>query len=62
MRWRNRISELYRMVLLGMEPISEDIRRVGVGGSDPYEEFDRLGVPNGRAVLQGNGARGLDQT
>lgn len=33
---------LYRR-LFQVEPISEDIRQVGVGGSDPYEEFDRMG-------------------
>jgi murein DD-endopeptidase MepM/ murein hydrolase activator NlpD len=33
---------LYRR-LFQMEPISDDIRQVGVGGSDPYEEFDRMG-------------------
>ena len=51
-------QQLYRMVF-GMEPISEDIRRVGVGGSDPYEEFDRLGVPTG-ALLRET-AQELDQ-
>ena len=33
--------QLYRK-LLQADPISEDVRRVGVGGSDPYEGFDRF--------------------
>lgn len=37
-----RDETLYRR-LFQIEPISEDIRQVGVGGSDPYEEFDRMG-------------------
>lgn len=37
-------QQLYRTVF-GVEPVSEDIRRLGVGGSDPYREFDRLGPP-----------------
>ncbi len=37
-------QQLYRTVF-GLEPVSEDVRRLGVGGSDPYEEFDRLGPP-----------------
>lgn len=32
---------LYRL-LLQADPISEDVRQVGVGGSDPYEQFDRF--------------------
>ena len=32
---------LYRL-LLQADPISEDVRRVGVGGSDPYEPFNRF--------------------
>ncbi len=31
-------QELYRE-LLQLEPISSDVRQVGVGGADPYEEF-----------------------
>ena len=50
--------ELHR-VLLGVEPISEDVRRLGVGGSDPYEEFDRLGSPTGTLLKET--AQGLDQ-
>lgn len=37
-------QELYR-VLLQAEPISDDIRQVGVGGSDPYESFNRFSTP-----------------
>lgn len=33
---------LYRR-LFQIEPISEDVRKVGVGGSDPYEQFDEMG-------------------
>lgn len=33
---------LYRR-LFQLEPISDDVRQVGVGGSDPYKEFDRMG-------------------
>ena len=50
--------QLYR-TLLGVEPISEDIRRLGVGGSDPYEEFDRLGSPTGTLLKET--AQRLDQ-
>lgn len=50
--------ELHR-VLLGVEPISEDVRRLGVGGSDPYEEFDRLGSPTGTLLKET--AQRLDQ-
>lgn len=37
-----RDQTLYRR-LFEMEPISEDVRQVGVGGSDPYEQFDEMG-------------------
>ena len=50
--------ELHR-VLLGVEPISEDVRRLGVGGADPYEEFDRLGSPTGTLLKET--AQRLDQ-
>ena len=33
---------LYRR-LFQMDPISEDVRQVGVGGTDPYEQFDEMG-------------------
>lgn len=34
---------LYRR-LFQMEPISEDVRQVGVGGADPYKQFDEMGA------------------
>ncbi len=34
-------QDLYRL-LLQADPISEDVRQVGVGGADPYEQFDRF--------------------
>jgi len=34
---------LYRR-LFQMEPISEDVRQVGIGGADPYRQFDELGA------------------
>ncbi|MEF8816475.1 MAG: M23 family metallopeptidase [Salinibacter sp.] len=34
---------LYRR-LFQMEPISEDVRQVGVGGADPYRQLDKLGA------------------
>jgi len=33
---------LYRR-LFQLEPISEDVRQVGVGGADPYKEFNEMG-------------------
>lgn len=33
---------LYRR-LFQMKPISDDVRQVGVGGSDPYKQFDEMG-------------------
>jgi len=33
---------LYRR-LFEMEPISDDVRQVGVGGADPYKQFDEMG-------------------
>ena len=36
-----RDESLYR-TLLQVEPISDDVRQVGVGGSDQYREFDRF--------------------
>lgn len=35
-------QELYRR-LFQIEPISDDVRQVGVGGSDPYKEFEEVG-------------------
>lgn len=37
----SRDEELYR-TLLQVEPISDDVRQVGVGGTDQYREFDRF--------------------
>lgn len=34
--------ELYRR-LFQIEPISEDVRQVGVGGTDPYSRFEKMG-------------------
>lgn len=39
--------ELYR-TLLQAEPISDDVRQMGIGGTDPYEEFDQF---NGETTL-----------
>jgi murein DD-endopeptidase MepM/ murein hydrolase activator NlpD len=41
-------QELYR-TLFQIEPISEDVRKVGVGGSDPYERYSRFST--GTATL-----------
>ncbi len=38
-----RDRRLYRR-LFQMEPISDDVRQVGVGGADPYKKFDRMGA------------------
>ena len=43
-------QELYRTILQA-DPISEDIRKVGVGGQDPYTEFDRFS-PSAAQVLK----------
>lgn len=43
--------KLYRK-LLQADPISEDVRRVGVGGSDPYEEYDRFDDRTARLMRQ----------
>lgn len=53
-----RDQRLYRR-LFQMEPISEDIRQVGVGGSDPYKEFDEMGE-DASALLK-NTAQKLDK-
>ncbi|PSQ89950.1 MAG: M23 family peptidase [Bacteroidetes bacterium QS_8_64_10] len=34
-------KKLYR-TLLGAAPLSDDVRRAGVGGTDPYQKFDRF--------------------
>lgn len=49
---------LYRR-LFQMEPISDDVRQVGVGGANPYEEFDKL-EETASSLLQ-NTARKLDK-
>lgn len=36
-------QQLYR-TLLGADPISEDVRQVGVGGTDSYEQYDRYSM------------------
>lgn len=43
-------QDLYR-TLLQAAPISDDVRRVGVGGSDPYARFDRYS-PNTASLLR----------
>jgi murein DD-endopeptidase MepM/ murein hydrolase activator NlpD len=40
---------LYRK-LLQAEPISEDVRRVGIGGAEPHEEFKRFDGKTGRLM------------
>ncbi len=39
-------KELYR-TLFQADPISEDVRQVGVGGSDPYEKYSRFSSSTG---------------
>lgn len=57
-----RLSEtdqhLYRS-LLEADPISEDIRQVGVGGADPYAAFNRFSAST--SSLLRNTARQIDQ-
>lgn len=50
--------ELYR-TLLQVDPISEDVRQVGVGGTDPYESYDRFNVET--ASLLRETSQTLDQ-
>jgi murein DD-endopeptidase MepM/ murein hydrolase activator NlpD len=50
--------ELYR-TLLQIEPISDDVRKVGVGGADAYSQFDRFGTKT--AQLLRETASTLDQ-
>ena len=50
-------QDLYR-ALLQTAPISDDVRRVGVGGSDPYARFDRYS-PNTAKLLR-NSSSTLD--
>jgi len=49
---------LYR-TLLDAEPISEDVRQVGVGGSDGYDRFARFGVAS--SMLLRRSSQTLDQ-
>lgn len=51
-------QHLYR-TLLQTEPISDDIRQVGVGGSDPYAQFDSYS--EGTASLLRSTSASLDQ-
>ena len=51
-------QELYRE-LLQMEPISPDVRQVGVGGSDPYGEFSAFSEET--AELLRSTSQSLDQ-
>lgn len=51
-------KKLYRR-LFEMEPISEDVRQVGVGGSNPYGEYDQMGAET--ATLLKNTAQKLDK-
>lgn len=50
--------DLYR-TLLQVDPISEDVRQVGVGGSDVYESYDRF--EGDAATLLRETANSLDQ-
>ncbi len=51
-------QDLYR-TLLQTEPISDDIRQVGIGGSDPYAQFDSYS--EGTASLLRSTSASLDQ-
>jgi murein DD-endopeptidase MepM/ murein hydrolase activator NlpD len=51
----DQLSEKDRKVyrtLLQIEPISEDVRQVGVGGSDLYEKFDHLSGQTGKLLRE----------
>lgn len=50
-------QEIYRTIF-GAEPIPDDVRQVGVGGTDPYEQFDRFSTPT--ASLLRENAEALD--
>ena len=43
-------QDLYRTILQA-DPISEDVRKMGIGGKDPYEEFNRFN-PNAAGLLK----------
>ena len=51
-------QNLYRL-LLQADPISEDVRQVGVGGTDPYEKFDRFSSSTSKLLRET--AQQLDQ-
>lgn len=51
-------QKLYR-TLLEADPISEDVRRVGVGGADPYESYARF--TSGTAGMLRKSAQMLDE-
>ena len=51
-------QNLYRL-LLQADPISEDVRQVGIGGADPYAKFDRFS--SSTAKLLRETAQQLDQ-
>jgi murein DD-endopeptidase MepM/ murein hydrolase activator NlpD len=44
-------QNLYR-ALLQAQPISQDVRRVGVGGSDPYADYDRFSPTTSKLLRQ----------
>lgn len=46
-----RDRELYR-VIMGADPIPEDVSRVGIGGTDPYSRFDGLSESAARLLRQ----------
>lgn len=48
-------SELYRVVFQ-VDPISEDVRKVGVGGSDEYQKFDGYSDETSGLLRRINGA------
>jgi murein DD-endopeptidase MepM/ murein hydrolase activator NlpD len=48
-------SELYRVVFQ-VDPISEDVRKVGVGGADEYEKFDGYSDETSRLLRRINSA------
>ena len=51
-------QQLYR-VILQADDISDEVRQVGVGGSDPYQEFDRFSASTARLLR--SSATQLDQ-
>ncbi len=53
-----RDRELYR-VIMGADPIPEDVSRVGIGGTDPYSRFD--GLSESAAILLRENTEKLDE-